>query len=222
MRVAILAFPGMTALDAIGPHEVLSRVPGAEVCFVAPAKGTVPAEGGLSLAVDRDLDEVDSADVVLVPGGPGTRELLSEHAVLEWLRQLDKRTRWTTSVCTGSLVLGAAGLLEGKRATSHWIWREYLAAFGAEPVNQRVVEDGKLLTAAGVSAGIDMALHLVAREVGEVAAQAIQLSIEYDPSPPFATGSPERAPAELVERIRDLARSDPALSLEGRVPERRA
>jgi putative intracellular protease/amidase len=218
VRIAILAFPRLTALDAIGPYEVLSRLPGAEVSFVASEAGSVRTDTGtLGLTVDRALDEVREAEILLVPGGAGTRPLLADEEVLDWIRAIDATTRWTTSVCTGSLILGAAGLLEGRRATSHWIWREYLTAFGAEPVDQRVVEDGKLITAAGVSSGIDMALHLAAREAGEEVAKAIQLGIEYDPEPPFDAGSPRSAPPELAQRVREIAESNPALKLDGRI-----
>ena len=143
-----------------------------------------------------------SPDVVLVPGGEGNRPLLSDERVLRWLRSVHERTRWTTSVCTGSLLLGAAGLLRGRRATSHWLFLEHLREFGAEPTRERVVEDGKLLTAAGVSAGIDMALRLVEREAGAEVAQTVQLGIEYDPQPPHDTGSPAKAPPAIVEAVR--------------------
>ena len=136
-----------------------------------------------------------------MPGGRGNRQLLEDEEVLAWVRRLDEGSAWTTSVCTGSLVLGAAGLLQGRRATGHWLYLEKLRDYGAEPVRERWVEDGKLLTAAGVSAGIDMALHLVGREAGPEAAQAVQLGIEYDPQPPFDAGSPEKAPAEIVARL---------------------
>ena len=218
MRIAILAFPELTALDAIGPYEVLSRLPGAEVSWVGKEVGVVRGDTGtLGLSVDHALSDVREAEILLVPGGAGTRPLLGDQEVLDWVRAIDATTRWTTSVCTGSLILGAAGLLEGKRATSHWIWRQYLTAFGAEPVDERVVEDGKLITAAGVSSGIDMALHLAAREAGDDVAKAIQLGIEYDPDPPFETGSPHRAPPELAQRLREIAENDPALRLEGRL-----
>ena len=142
---------------------------------------------------------------MLVPGGEGNRPLLDDDRVLGWLREIDRTTRWTTSVCTGSLVLGAAGLLEGKRATSHWLFIEQLREYGAEPSPERVVEDGKVITAAGVSSGIDMALHLVNREMGPEAAQAIQLAIEYDPEPPFDSGSPAKAPQEIVDAVTAVA-----------------
>ncbi len=220
MQVAILIFEKLTALDAIGPYEVLRSVPGWEVKFVGPEKGPVRTDSGaLGLSADFGLDEVSEADIVLVPGGEGNRPLLDDEAVLAWLRQIDATTKWTTSVCTGSLVLGAAGLLDGKRATSHWAFLEQLRQFGADPVGGRFVEDGKVITAAGVSAGIDMALHLVGQEVGPEVAQAVQLGIEYDPQPPFDAGSPGKAPEQIVELVTavtgpgdkwDLAASDRA------------
>jgi transcriptional regulator GlxA family with amidase domain len=202
MQIAILTFEKLAALDAIGPYEVLQSVPGWEVEFVGPEKGLVRADGGtLGISVDFTLDEVTSPDVVLVPGGKGNRPLLGDETVLSWLRQVDERTKWTTSVCTGSLLLGAAGLLQGKRATGHWLFLERLREYGADPVGGRFVEDGKVVTAAGVSAGIDMALHLVGREAGPEVAQAVQLGIEYDPQPPFDAGSPAKAPQPVVETV---------------------
>jgi transcriptional regulator GlxA family with amidase domain len=206
MQIAILIFDKLTALDAIGPYEVLRSVPGWEVKFVAPAKGEVRTDSGaLGLSADFALDEVTEADIVLVPGGEGNRPLMKDEAVLSWLHDVYQTTKWTTSVCTGSLVLGAAGLLEGKRATCHWAFLEQLREFGADPVGGRFVEDGKFVTAAGVSAGIDMALHLVGQEVGPAVAQAVQLGIEYDPQPPFDAGSPEKAPAPIVEAVTAIA-----------------
>ncbi len=209
MQVAILIFDKLTALDAIGPYEVLRSVPGWEVKFVGPEKGPVRTDSGaLGLNADYSLDEVTEADIVLVPGGEGNRPLLEDEAVLAWLRGIDEGTKWTTSVCTGSLVLGAAGLLEGRKATSHWLFLEQLRGFGADPVGGRFVEDGKVITAAGVSAGIDMALHLVGREVGPELAQAVQLGIEYDPQPPFDAGSPAKAPATVVEVVTAVGASE--------------
>jgi transcriptional regulator GlxA family with amidase domain len=205
MRIAILIFDKLTALDAVGPYEVLSRLPGAELSFVAKEAGPKRTDtGALALTADLSLDELTDPEIVLVPGGEGNRPLMRDDDVLEWLRRAHDGSTWTTSVCTGSLVLGAAGILEGKRATSHWAYRDRLGEFGAEPVADRVVTDGKVITAAGVSAGIDMALHLAREVAGEEVAQAIQLGIEYDPSPPFDSGSPEKAPAELVELVRNL------------------
>jgi transcriptional regulator GlxA family with amidase domain len=208
MQIAILIFDKLTALDAIGPYEVLRSVPGWEVKFVAPAKGEVRTDSGaLGLSADFALEEVTEADIVLVPGGEGNRPLMKDEAVLSWLREVDQTTKWTTSVCTGSLVLGAAGLLEGKRATCHWLFLDRLRELGADPVGGRFVEDGKIVTAAGVSAGIDMALHLVGREAGPELAQAVQLGIEYDPQPPFDAGSPAKAPAPIVEAVTAVAGS---------------
>ncbi|HEU5106782.1 MAG TPA: DJ-1/PfpI family protein [Solirubrobacterales bacterium] len=209
MKVAIVLYEGFTALDAIGPYEVLRSVPGWEVEFVAQAQGEVRTDSGVvGLCADSSLDEVDAVDVLLVPGGMGTREKMKDEELLAQLRRLDTGTKWTTSVCTGSLLLAAAGLLEGKRATGHWAWLEPLREFGADPVGGRYVEDGKVITAAGVSAGIDMALYLVGREVGPEVAQAIQLGIEYDPDPPFDAGSPEKAPPAIVEMVSAISRAE--------------
>jgi len=208
MQIAILIFEKLTALDAIGPYEVLRSVPGWEVKFVGLEKGQVRTDcGALGLSVDYALDEVTDPDIVLVPGGEGNRPLMEDEAVLSWLRSVDEGTKWTTSVCTGSLVLGAAGLLKGKRATSHWLFLEKLRDFGVDPVGGRFVEDGKVITAAGVSAGIDMALHLVGQEVGPEVAQAVQLGIEYDPQPPFDAGSPAKAPAPIIDAVTGVAGS---------------
>jgi transcriptional regulator GlxA family with amidase domain len=206
MKTSILIFDGITALDAIGPYEVLRSVPGWEVEFVAASTGEVRTDSGhLGISADHALADVTATDIVLVPGGAGNRRLLDDDEVLGWLRRIDRQTKWTTSVCTGSLVLGAAGLLEGRRATGHWLYLEPLRAYGADPVGGRYVEDGKVVTAAGVSAGIDMALHLVGQEAGPEVAQAVQLGIEYDPQPPFDAGSPAKAPAEIVELVSAVA-----------------
>jgi transcriptional regulator GlxA family with amidase domain len=208
MQIAILTFPGLTALDAVGPYEVLRSVPGWEVSFVGRERGEVRTDvGSLGITVDFDFSERPEADVLLIPGGEGNSALLEDTEVLDWIRHVDAGSRWTTSVCTGSLVLGAAGLLKGKRATGHWLYLEPLREYGADPVGGRWVEDGKILTAAGVSAGIDMALHLVGLENGPAFAQAIQLAIEYDPQPPFDAGSPEKAPAQVVELVREVERA---------------
>jgi transcriptional regulator GlxA family with amidase domain len=204
-KVAILIFDGLTALDAIGPYDVLRQVPGWEVSFVGKEPGEVRTEeGGLGLLADVGLADAGQPDVLLVPGGSGTRPLTTDTEVLDWVRAVDRGARRTTSVCTGALVLAAAGLLDGRRATTYWQNLEDLHAFGAEPVAERWVEDGKYLTAAGVSAGIDMALHLVAQEVAPEMSQAVQLGIEYDPSPPFDTGSPAKAPAAIVDAVRSV------------------
>ncbi|HET7443421.1 MAG TPA: DJ-1/PfpI family protein [Solirubrobacterales bacterium] len=206
MKTSILIFDGLTALDAIGPYEVLRSVPGWEVEFVGPRAGEIRTDSGhLGLAADCSIDDVGATDVVLVPGGAGNRPLLHDEGVLSWLREIDAETKWTTSVCTGSLVLGAAGLLKGKRATGHWLYLDPLRAYGADPVGGRYVEDGKVITAAGVSAGIDMALHLVNLEAGPEVAEAVQLAIEYDPQPPFDSGHPSKAPAPIVELVTAVA-----------------
>lgn len=209
-RIAILLFDGVTALDAIGPFDVLRRLPGAEVVFVAPEAGEVRTEdGALGLIADRALRDLPDPEIVLVPGGVGTRTLMHDEAVLDWVRTAHEISRWTSSVCTGALILGGAGILDGLRATTHWMVLDSLAGLGAEPVCERVVPQGKVVTAAGVSAGIDMALWLAAQEAGEDAARAIQLALEYDPQPPFDCGSPAKAGPALVARLRDLARRHP-------------
>jgi putative intracellular protease/amidase len=208
MNIAIPVFEGFTALDAVGPYEVLSRLPGAKVSFIAAQTGPVRTETGmLTLLPDALFSQLIDPEVVVVPGGRGTRKLMSDESILGWLRRAHESSRWTTSVCTGSLLLAAAGLLEGLQATTHWLELDTLSRFGAHPVSQRVVEQGKVMTAAGVSAGIDMALTLAARIAGEQTAQAIQLGIEYDPQPPFDSGSPAKAPKEVLERVRIAAGS---------------
>jgi transcriptional regulator GlxA family with amidase domain len=208
VKIAILIFDRVTALDAVGPYEVLSRLPGAELSFVAKEPGPKRTDTDrLALSADLAIADVPDPDIVLVPGGEGNRPLMRDAEILDWLRTAHQGSTWTTSVCTGALVLGAAGILDGLRATTHWAFRDVLTEFGAEPVAERVVTDGKVITAAGVSAGIDMALQLAAYDVGEEFAQAVQLGIEYDPDPPFGTGSPEKAPPDLVERVRAVERA---------------
>ncbi|MCX5212000.1 DJ-1/PfpI family protein [Kitasatospora sp. NBC_00240] len=208
MQIAVLLHDRFTALDAVGPYEVLGRIPGVEVVFAAARPGPVRTDQGtLALTADAALSEVTSPDVLLVPGGPGTADVLADRPTLDWIRQVDAGTTWTTSVCSGSLLLGAAGLLTGRRATSHWAALEHLPAFGAVPTPERVVVDGKYATAAGVSAGIDLALELAGRIAGEETARAIQLVVEYDPRPPYEAWSVATAPAGLVAALRasDLA-----------------
>jgi transcriptional regulator GlxA family with amidase domain len=202
MQIAILLFDDITVLDAIGPYEVLSRIPGATVTWVASMPGLKKAKGGLSLMADHYLDDAARPQIILVPGGSGVEEVMKDPSVIQWLRTAHETSLFTTAVCTGTLVLGAAGLLNGLKATTHWNYRERLTEFGAEAVSERVVRDGKIVTAAGVSAGIDMALRLVQWVAGDKAAQAIQLGIEYDPAPPFDSGSPEKAPPEVLDMVR--------------------
>jgi putative intracellular protease/amidase len=203
MQIAFLIFDRLTMLDAVGPYEVLHRVPGADLRLVAEEPGEKRDEKGLTaLVADHSLSDVTAPDVLVIPGGIGTRALAKHEPVLDWVRAVHETTTWTTSVCTGSLVLAAAGILDGRRATSHWLALDLLAKYGANPTRERVVEDGKVITAAGVSSGIDMALTLAARLADERTAQSIQLQIEYDPQPPFDAGSPDKAPADIVERLR--------------------
>ena len=207
MDIAIVLYDRFTALDAIGPYEVLSRLPGARVTFLAAQAGPVRTDNGmLTILAEAALRDMPHPDLLLVPGGPGEVVQRAGGPVLEWLLEADRRSTWTMSVCTGSLILAAAGLLEGKPATGHWLAMEELARLGAQPTSQRVVFDGKTVTAAGVSAGIDMALALVQRIAGPQAAQAIQLGIEYDPQPPFDAGSPAKAPADIVAMLRANSR----------------
>jgi putative intracellular protease/amidase len=200
--IVCFVFDGITALDIVGPYEVLQRLPEANVKFTAAKAGEIRTDNRfLALVADYSLADVTSADVLVVPGGFATRALETDAAVLEWIRAIDATTTWTTSVCTGSMLLAAAGLLEGKEATSHWASLERLRGYGAIPTGRRVVEQGKIVTAAGVSSGIDMALTLTARVAGDEFAQAVQLGIEYDPQPPFDAGSPDKAPSEIVEKL---------------------
>lgn len=202
-QIALVLYDGMTALDAVGPYEVLARLPDTEFRFVASTAGPIQTDVGLVLTADSSVEEVPTPDVIVIPGS-GKVPFLDDPTAVEWVRRAHETSKWTTSVCTGSMLLGAAGILDGKRATSHWIVRDALRNFGAEPVAERVVTDGKVITAAGVSAGIDMALNLAAHEVGEDDARALQLIIEYDPQPPFDTGSLEKAGLETHQRATEV------------------
>ncbi|MFD8524758.1 DJ-1/PfpI family protein [Streptomyces capillispiralis] len=207
MQIAIVLFDRFTALDAVGPYETLGRLPDAETVFVAERTGPVRTDtGALAITADRTLADVPHPDIVVVPGGPGQTPQMGNDALLDWLRAADAASTWTTSVCTGSLLLAAAGLLEGRRATSHWLALDHLRRYGAEPTGERVVTDGKYVTAAGVSSGIDMGLTLLGRIAGDAHAQAVQLLTEYDPQPPYDAGSPRKAPAHLVEEFRSKSR----------------
>src|SRR5689334_11156302 len=207
MQIAILLFDRFTCLDAIGPYQVLSGLPGAEVSFVAERPGPIRDEvGSLVVSASAGLPDVPRPDVTVVPRGPGQRAPMQDGPEHEWLRTAEQAPPWTTSVCTGSLVLAAAALLAGRRATTHWLAMDELGQLGATPVTDRVVFDGKYVTAAGVSSGIDMGLTLAGRIAGDQVAQAIQLMIEYDPQPPYDAGSPDRAPAEITGRLRDRSR----------------
>jgi transcriptional regulator GlxA family with amidase domain len=216
MELLVLVFDGLTALDAIGPYEVLARLPGARLRLVAPAAGEVTTDNGiLTVRAPLGIDDVAACDVLLVPGGFGTRRLEHDVRLLAWIREVDRTTRLTASVCTGAHVLAAAGLLAGRRATAHWSTRERLREHGALPVAERWVRDGKYATAAGVSAGIDLALALAEELAGRDVAESIQLGIEYDPAPPRDVGSPEKARAEIREAAEQRVKArDAAIAAE--------
>ena len=205
MQIAIGLFPGFTSLDGVGPYQVFSYLPGADVVVCAARSGFLADEHGLlHFDVAATFDDVPAPDVVVIPGGQITHRMVRDGApIIEWIRAVHAQTTYTTSVCTCALLLGAAGLLDGLRATTHWAYYDTLGRLGATPTEDRVVDEGKILTAAGVSAGIDLALTLVARMAGQATAQAIQLGIEYDPQPPFDAGAQSKAPAD----IRDLVRA---------------
>jgi len=207
VQIVIALFDRFTALDAVGPHQVLAHVPGAEIIFASErARGVSDETGTLTLVADAAFGDVPSPDVLLIPGGPGQSAQMGDTPLRAWLLEADKTTTWTTSVCTGSLILAAAGLLAGRQATTYWLAMNELANLGAKPVQDRYVFDGKYATSAGVSAGIDMALALAARLTDDETAQAIQLGIEYAPDPPFTAGSPATAPARLVAAQRAASR----------------
>ncbi|MCX7569155.1 DJ-1/PfpI family protein [Tumebacillus sp. DT12] len=209
MEIVILLFEGMTALDALGPYEVLSKMPGATVRFAAKKSGIITPDSGVSfLNADHKLKDIETADILVIPGGHplAVKPMMEDEETLAFIRRLHATSKWTTSVCTGSLILGAAGLLQGLQATTHWACHDILAEYGATPTLQRVVQQGKIITAAGVSSGIDMGLTLAALEYGDESGMWIQLMIEYDPQPPFDAGSPEKAPAHLVESVRQAVR----------------
>jgi transcriptional regulator GlxA family with amidase domain len=216
MQIAIPLFDRLTALDAVGPYEVLSRLPGARVDFVAAEPGIYETDTRM-LGLNAKLSYADAPapDVLLVPGGIGSRTLMRHEPTLDWVRSVHQTSRFTTSVCTGALVLGAAGILDGLDATTHWASLDQLAKLGARPVEQRFVIQGKVITAAGVSAGIDMALVLAAEIAGPEVAQAIQLGIEYDPEPPFDSGSPAKAPTAILDIVRRVEREEAATAAAG-------
>lgn len=209
MHIAFLLFPGVTQLDLTGPAQFLSRLPGARVDLVWDTRDPVPTDAGFAILPTATLAEVPRADLLCVPGGMGVSKVIDHAPALDWVRQVGAEAEWVTSVCTGALVLGAAGLLRGYKATTHWAWHDMLPLFGAEPVHARHVIDRNRATGGGVTAGIDFALALMARIAGEDVARAVQLALEYDPAPPFDAGSPEKAGEALVgvytERANRLA-----------------
>jgi putative intracellular protease/amidase len=203
MKIAILLFDKITALDAVGPYEVLSRLPDAHVIFVAKEPGLQRTENQmLALQADLALGEMTHPEILVIPGGYGTRALAKDQELLDWIKAAHESSIWTTSVCTGSLLLGAAGLLNGLDATTHWLMMDELAKYGANPVSRRIVRQGKIITSSGVASGIDMALTLAAKIAGPEWAQGIQLGIEYDPEPPFVGGSTRTAPAAIIELVK--------------------
>jgi cyclohexyl-isocyanide hydratase len=203
LRVVFLVYPNVTQLDLTGPAQVLSRLGDSTVDLVWKTRDPMQTDSGFALLPTATLDETETADILCVPGGFGCVDVMHDDEALDWVRSVGSGAQWLTSVCTGSLILGAAGLLQGYRATSHWAWRDDLKLFGAEPVAERVVFDRNRVTGGGVTAGIDFALALTAKIRGERFAQAIQLGLEYDPHPPFSAGSPEAAGKELVEAVRE-------------------
>jgi len=212
MQIAFVLYPQFTGLDIIGPFQTLADLPGVEAVFVAETKGpVVDHTGRLSIVATASFDEVTAPDVIVVPGGFGDREATPDHPVARWIRAVHPTTTFTTSVCTGSIFLAHAGVLDGLDATTHWAAYGRLRALGATPTEERVVERGKVITAAGVSSGIDMALVLLDRMNGPELAQMIQLAIEYDPQPPFDAGSPAKAPAALVDLVQQMIGEGPTL-----------
>jgi len=201
LTIGLVTFPQLTQLDLTGPYEVFARMPGARPLLVADSRDPVPSERGLRLLPDATFDDAPPLDVLFVPGGPGVGPAMEHERLLAYCAREGARAQWVTSVCTGTLVLGAAGLLRGRRATTHWLSLDLLAPFGAIPTRERVVLDGNRVTGGGVTAGIDFALHLAAILHGPRVAQSIQLLLEYDPAPPFDAGSPATAPADLVDEI---------------------
>lgn len=205
-NIGFLLFPNITQLDLTGPFEVLSKLPDAKLHLIWKSLEPVKAVGGLSILPDTILEHCPQLDLICVPGGPGMTALMIDEQILDFLRKQAEGARYITSVCTGALVLGAAGLLKGKRAATHWMAMEVLPLLGAIPVDERVVIDGKFVTGGGVTAGIDFGLQLAAEIAGEEVAKQIQLQIEYNPQPPFASGHPRNAAPPLVEKLKELGR----------------
>jgi len=202
IRIIILLYDRFTALDAIGPYEVLSRLPGAKIYFTGYEKRKYKDTYGLELRADYSINEISEAEILLIPGGFGIDNFLKNREIIDWVRKIDRTTSWTVAVCSGSLLLAEAGILDGKNCTTHWRRKEQLRQYNVHIKDDRFVQDGKIITSAGVSAGIDMALYLVSKVAGDDAAKIIQLGIEYDPQPPFDCGSPGKAPPEILERFK--------------------
>lgn len=198
-KITILTFNDLTILDAVGPYEVLSRIPGAKVLFASLEPGPIICRGGAQLNADYSFRDIKETDILLVPGGQGINTLLNNNEVIDWIKMIHENTKFTASVCTGALLLGAAGLLKGKKATTYWNSTDRLKDYGVEFVKTRYVIDGKIISSAGVSAGIDMSLKLVSMLKNDALAKIIQLSMEYDPAPPFDAGSPDKISKDLLE-----------------------
>jgi len=201
MKIVILLFDYYTALDLVGPYEVLNKLPDCKIYLVGIEKKEYQDTYGLRILADNTIEEIFEADILLIPGGPGIDNLLKNKEVLDWIKKIDCSTKWTVSVCSGSLLLAQAGLLDGKNCTTHWRRKDQLRRFNVTVKNERYVQDGKIITAAGVSAGIDMALYLVSKIGEDKIAMMFQLAIEYDPKPPFDCGSPDKVPKEMLDKF---------------------
>ena len=208
VSIAFLLYPNVTQLDLTGPAQFLARLGNQRIDLVWKSKDPVPTDCGFSILPTATFADIRSADILCVPGGPGSIDMMEDGQVLGWIAAVAAEAKWVTSVCTGSLILAGAGLLRGYRATSHWAWREYLSLFGAEPVEERIVFDRNRVTGGGVTAGIDFGLALTAAIRGEEFAKAVQLGLEYDPAPPFDSGSPEKAGEALTAFVRARSRRD--------------
>jgi transcriptional regulator GlxA family with amidase domain len=206
LDIGFLVYPRHTPLDLVGPWEVLARLPGARTHLIWTRPGPVQADGGIEISASVAFADAPSLDLLLVPGGPGQLSLMKHTLLMEFIRECSERSSWVCSVCTGALLLAQAGVLRGRRATTHWLARDALRAFGVEVVDERCVFDGRFATAAGVTAGIDLALEIARRIFGDEVACEIELQMEYDPAPPLGCGSPAKAPAEVVQRLRDRSR----------------
>jgi transcriptional regulator GlxA family with amidase domain len=202
MKIAILLFDNFTALDVAGPYEVLSNIPNSKIYFVAVKPGLYKNSQGIQIMAEYSLNDITDPEIVVIPGGFGIDSILKNTEILNWIKTVNEKSQWTTSVCSGALLLAEAGILNNRKATTHWNRVEQLKDYPVEFVNERYVKDGKIITSAGVSAGIDMALYLTSLVINENFAKAVQLAIEYDPKPPFDSGSPEKAPKEIVEKIK--------------------
>jgi transcriptional regulator GlxA family with amidase domain len=203
MKIVILLFDNYTALDIVGPYDVLNKLPNSKIYLVGLEKKEYKDTYGLKISADYSIDEISQADILLVPGGFGIDNLLKNQKIINWIQKIDSSTKWTVSVCSGSLLLAQAGLLNGKNCTTHWRRKDQLRNYDVTIKDERYVQDGKIITSAGVSAGIDMALYLVSKVAGDQTAQMIQLGIEYDPKPPFDCGSPEKVPKEMMDKIKN-------------------